>query len=402
MNHQSSHFYYLPPDTAKVIQKYVERCHNLALVLDKYVKRNVIDDPKQKGAWLRTCVQHNTIDGELAHSAYHRWLAMIKSRNATCFDAELEWRMVIGLGGETVLETDLTLHHLYGIPFIPGSALKGLTRAYVTVEEKKYFVPPADKPEAECKPSLEEKTDHLDIQRIFGSQDRAGTVIFFDALPLDGKAKFVVDIMNPHYPNYYNSLQSNNIEAPANNQSPNPIPFLTVTNTTFTVALAPRNPNEIQHQEDVKLVTEWLLRSLQKYGIGGKTSAGYGYFKDGIPPLVTPKSDNQAPSATQVSPAIVQTENWKRPSISHFREKQELQDCRVLAPTEMMLQQFPAAKVFLSYKEFPSNYVFIAIEEETPDMQAWKPKEMRACIFLREERRGDCLVLICRPKIKRK
>jgi len=59
---------------------------------------------------------------------------MMSAIEATCFDVSLDWRIVIGLGGESVLETDITLHHLYGIPFIPGSALKGLTRAYVTGE----------------------------------------------------------------------------------------------------------------------------------------------------------------------------------------------------------------------------------------------------------------------------
>jgi CRISPR-associated protein Cmr6 len=105
------------------------------------------------------------------------------------FTAMTAWRMVVGLGGETVLETDLTLHHLYGIPFIPGSALKGLTRAYVTGEVEEYK-------------SRKIEDDKSDIQRIFGTQKEAGSVIFFDAMPVNDKIKIDLDIMNVHYPKY--------------------------------------------------------------------------------------------------------------------------------------------------------------------------------------------------------
>jgi len=177
--------------------------------------------------------------------------------------------MVVGLGGETVLETDLTLHHLYGIPFIPGSALKGLTRSYVTTEVKGNQ---SDKIEK----------DNETVKRIFGSQEHAGTVIFFDAMPVNGETKIELDIMNPHYPDYYGKGQP-----PTNDQNPSPITFLTVANTTFMFALAPRNPKK--DQGDVEQVKTWLQEALAKYGIGGKTSAGYGYFKDVQDKIVSPQ-----------------------------------------------------------------------------------------------------------------
>src|SRR5207302_10163433 len=45
--------------------------------------------------------------------------------------AHVKGRMIIGLGDESVLETAITLHRTYGVPYIPGSALKGLAAAYV-------------------------------------------------------------------------------------------------------------------------------------------------------------------------------------------------------------------------------------------------------------------------------
>src|SRR6266567_7786170 len=253
--------YNLPAVTATLLNDYVNQCKNLSLILDKYPPETVVAETKNKGPWLQTLVQGNHLDIALTRAAYSRWHAMISAMQVTRFDATLDWRMVIGLGGESVLETDITLHHLYGIPFIPASALKGLTRAYVTGEIEGYKSDEIDK-------------DNEEIKRIFGSQEHAGTVIFFDAMPLDGKAGFVLDIMNPHYPEYYSGNKP-----PTNDQSPIPVTFLTVANTTFTFALAPRDAGKEQHVRDVEQVKVWLQEALQKYGVGGKTSAGYGYFK---------------------------------------------------------------------------------------------------------------------------
>src|SRR6266702_7738916 len=253
--------YNLPADTAVLVNDRIARCKNLALILDKYPPQHVVADTKNKGPWLQGLIKGDHIDAPLAQSAYNRWRSMMSAIEATCFDVSLDWRIVIGLGGESVLETDITLHHLYGIPFIPGSALKGLTRAYVTGEIDEH------------KSKRIDDDDEI-VNRIFGTQKGAGTVLFFDAMPLNGEVQFVVDIMNPHYPDYYGGTKP-----PTNDQSPIPVTFLTVTDTTFTFALAPRNSNDPEHKADVEKVKGWLREALQKYGVGGKTSAGYGYFK---------------------------------------------------------------------------------------------------------------------------
>ena len=265
--------YYLPFQTAERINAGYDRCKNLGLILDKYTPRRVLDkrdgDEKSNAArseWLKGFVSNNHIDPQLRQSVTQRWQAALTAMQAQQFTATTDWRMVVGLGGETVLETDLTLHHVYGIPFIPGSALKGLTRAYVTSEEKEY------KPKKSKKGNVEIEEDSAEVQRIFGTQEIAGSVIFFDALP-NGDVTIALDIMNAHYPKYYGEKQ-----LPTNNQNPNPITFLTVTNTTFLFGLAPRLPQDEKSRSDVALAKTWLQEALQKYGVGGKTSAGYGYF----------------------------------------------------------------------------------------------------------------------------
>ncbi len=271
--------YYLPSATTKHIELRVKSCKNLSLLLDKYIPIVALGNDKErgkKGIWLRDTLEENHVNTKLAEQAYQRWYALTSATGSTLFTAKTDWRMVVGLGGESVLETDLTLHSLYGMPYIPGSALKGLARAYVTQEKSAYYIAASDDTQ-KMVPSKDDEHDHEDIKRIFGTQEKAGTVIFFDAMPLNGNARFELDIMNPHYPDYYQTLQQDKPKPPTNDQSPIPIPFITVANTTFAFAVAAVNS---RHTNDVALVREWLQEALEKYGVGGKTSAGYGYFRD--------------------------------------------------------------------------------------------------------------------------
>jgi len=370
--------YNLPANTAVLVNDHIARCKNLALILNKYPPQVVVEETKNKGPWLQDLVKGSHIDTALTRSAYNRWHTMMSATGAILFNAVLDWRMVIGLGGESVLETDITLHHLYGIPFIPGSALKGLTRAYITGEIEGYKSNKID-------------SDNEEVKRIFGSQEHAGTVLFFDAMPLNGEVQFVVDIMNPHYPDYYGGTKP-----PTNDQSPIPVTFLTVTNTTFTFALTPRDAGKEQHVRDVEQVKVWLQEALQKYGVGGKTSAGYGYFKKELPSI---KPTQLEKTQEPISQAPSRPLERIRPALPQFRVGQEITGA-VVAPTDDLRRKAPAdARAFLRYQSFATTDVLIVVNAE--EAQNWKPGETRICVFVREEERNGCTVLICQPRPKR-
>ena len=118
----------------------------------------------------------------------------------------LDWRMAHGLGHENVYETAITLHHIYGIPYIPASSLKGVVRSWIiTTAFEKNEVNQIDLAKAEQR-ALQDKT----FCDIFGCDDksyyqeaRKGQVLFFDAFPLN-PPQIKVDVMNPHYGPYYN------------------------------------------------------------------------------------------------------------------------------------------------------------------------------------------------------
>ncbi len=360
--------YYLPYDTVRFLEMYrdaLQRCDNLGLFLHKYAPAFVIGANDKKSEWLlkefpNTPVQKviaKHIDFALLEHARQRWLTMTKAANAHYMQGVLAWRMVVGLGGNAVLETDLTLHHLYGIPYIPGSALKGLTRSYVTTELAEYR-------------SKKIETDHPTIKRIFGTQKEGGTVIFFDALP-KGRIAFSVDIMNAHYPDYYA-----NEKAPTNDQQPIPVTFLTVEHTAFEFAVAPRTPKNIEHDKDAQIAIAWLQAAMDYYGVGGKTNAGYGYFGE-MKPVEYSKPKIVLPSAG----------------------KELLQEVRVLKDTTELQHRFQLedASALLQYKEYKPTDIILVIGPDYPEARNWNKNEQRRCQVERIESREDGYVVYCKP-----
>ncbi len=254
-----------------------------------------------------------------------------------------------------------------------------MTRAYVAGEKS---TPPSTKIE----------DDDEQIKQIFGTQDNAGTVIFFDAMPLNGQVVFELDIMNPHYPKYYGEKA-----LPTNDQDPNPITFLTVANSAFTFALAPRNPNNDNHKSHVELVKGWLQEALQKYGVGGKTSAGYGYFKKF-------ESQSRLPENAYASKENMPlaSEPYERPNIPVFREGQKITGV-VIDPKkdQEVIKRLESGEAIacLKYKdrEFSTKKLLILIPLEYSEAKNWSAGNMRNCFFIREEVQGSCTLLICKP-----
>jgi CRISPR-associated protein Cmr6 len=180
-----------------------------------------------------------------------------QTTGASRFSASIAWRFVTGLGQKGPLEIGFTFHRLYGIPIIPGSGFKGLAASYAELAAGK-------------------KPDDSEYVLVFGDQDHAGHAIFFDAIPSEPPA-LEIDIMNVHYPRYYENPKEN---PPAAWEKPNPIFFLTVgKHSIFQFAIGSRGPNADDRKKAQNLAKLWLQSALEQMGAGGKTSAGYGVFE---------------------------------------------------------------------------------------------------------------------------
>ncbi len=172
------------------------------------------------------------------------WQATLSEFGVKLFSAQTSGRVVAGLGNESVLETAISIHRTYGVPYIPGSALKGLASSYAHQRLQGW-----------------DKT--TEAHRIlFGDTTSAGYVTFWDALPISYYLH--PDIMTVHHGEYYSSGK----ESPADWDDPNPIPFISASGS-FLIALS--GPDDW-----IKVAHGILKLALAEYGIGAKTSSGYG------------------------------------------------------------------------------------------------------------------------------
>jgi CRISPR-associated protein Cmr6 len=179
-------------------------------------------------------------------------------------------RFATGLGREHPIENGFVWHPSLGVPYLPGSAVKGLVRAWVEGGWSGETIDPATFHQV-FGSDYRRGSGQDDAQR--GLAPQMGAVIFFDALPA-APVQLKADVMTPHYGDYYEKGAM-----PGDWLSPNPIPFLTVAfGQSFQFALAPNATSE-QNKRDCALAAQWLESALIWMGAGAKTAVGYGRFE---------------------------------------------------------------------------------------------------------------------------
>ena len=207
--------------------------------------------------------------------------------NAGCkiisYQAKLKSPLITGIGQTHPNEIGMVFDHTMGIPFIPASSVKGIVRFAHMLElirsrNRSYI--DSDK---DGEYIIESDLQTL-IPDIFGGDSDIiknekkktkkwrGKVIFLDAYP-DNVPDLHVDIMNPHYGQYYSDDE--NKTPPADYLDPTPIKFLTVKpGTVFTFrALAPKDSDFIEPAKTA------FQKALEDEGVGAKTAVGYGRFE---------------------------------------------------------------------------------------------------------------------------
>lgn len=222
----------------------------------------------------------------LAFARRADWLGALA--HPACLPFELRTpphqRLVTGLGGASPLETGLTLHHTYGVPVLPGSALKGLANHYWQHVAYATGSDPA-----------------IVTNAMFGGTDDAGYVCFHDAwiVPdsLTSKHEGLHhDVMTPHHGDYYAGAAygTGELMPPTDFDDPSPISFLSVRGR-FHFALTCEDHSDAGGALLARAKT-LLIRALADWGIGGKTSSGYGRL-EGEGALSAPMSSASNPTA---------------------------------------------------------------------------------------------------------
>lgn len=284
-----------------------------------------VPDERRK-EWLRALAR--TRVSEDYEVAYERWVASLKSEDSCLAEAEMAARLLVGHGNPSPTEVGLTVHHTWGVPVIPGSALKGLLNHYVdavygpTVTGIHPMDPDYPAEERERAPyrgvtwagsriehgpgevhralfgAPRAKSDELFAE--LGAGETAGLVVFHDALFVPGRSgdqPFATDVLTVHQKDYYDREGRS---VPNDYQDPVPVGFLTVRpKTRFLVALS--GPAAW-----TRLAMDLLRDALVEWGVGGKTTSGYGHVRregwQPIWPTEETSAQGTAGAASQATP----------------------------------------------------------------------------------------------------
>lgn len=188
-------------------------------------------------------------------AAYARWRRAVgDDARFSRTELEVDGRLYIGLVRDNPLETGVAVNHTYGMPLIPGSSIKGVVRAA----------------------AMRWLKDRADANAfLFGrggegpDETEAGGVVFHDAwwVP-EGEGKpFVPEVVTPHHRDYYNlgSAHATDFDDPV------PAPQIAVRGRFLFVVEGEGGWRE--------LAMRLLTLALTECGVGGKTTSGYGRFR---------------------------------------------------------------------------------------------------------------------------
>lgn len=202
-----------------------------------------------------------------------------------------------GLGNEHPLENGFAFLNPYGLPYLPGSGIKGVLRqaarelasgewgdAQGWTQDKIHLL--------EHKGDKSIELSALDVlfglESGDGDQDHVrGVLSFWDAIPQIPGDSLAADVMTPHQNHYYqktNSPKSGSSTSPHDSGQPNPISFLTLppgTGFAFHVQcdlarLKLMAPDMAHDQRWKALLTVAFEHTFEWLGFGAKTAVGYG------------------------------------------------------------------------------------------------------------------------------
>jgi CRISPR-associated protein Cmr6 len=237
-----------------------------------------------------------------------------------------------GLGNEHPLENGFAFLNPYGLPYLPGSGVKGVVQQAACELASGDWGETRGWNRDDSYPlkigKKEIRLSLLDV--LFGrktpsgeSEHVRGALSFWDVVPQIAGERLVVEVMTPHQTHYYQ-----NGENPHESKSPTPINFLTVppkSRFTFHVQcdrahlrrVAPALAEEDRWKEMVEAA---FAHAFQWLGLGAKTAVGYGAFALATGPVGIGGRTSETGSAEKLSalkPEMPGETEWDRARLQY-------------------------------------------------------------------------------------
>lgn len=239
-----------------------------------------------------------------------RYAKLTQAHSRECIEAVSVSPFATGLGWEHPNENGFAFLHPYGLPYLAASGIKGVLRraAMDLIDVGNTGAPPwsTDAFSALFGPEPEINDD-----------SKQGALRFFDVIPDIAKHKMAVDIMNPHYGDYYQGKSS-----PHDAGQPKPIFFLVVppgSQFTFVVDCPAeyRLPDELKKHWRV-LIRNAFMHAFDWLGFGAKTAVGYGAFS------IDARDRNHSGQVINKPARTTATATWTSAALSWNKGSQQL------------------------------------------------------------------------------
>jgi CRISPR-associated protein Cmr6 len=231
-----------------------------------------------KASALKQSCKLTDHDKQVMHALRKRQAALadpfLNAENLLAVEAKAIAPFTTGLGNEHPLENGFAFLNPYGLPYLPGSGVKGVLRqaarelASGDWGEKHGWTPEA-------------------MDALFGKAPREGSdeghqrgaLTCWDVIPQLAGDTLQVEVMTPHQTHYYQQDKT-----PHDSGSPNPITFLTVppgSSFTFHIQcdepfLQRLLPELVREHRWQALLNAALTHAFDWLGFGAKTAVGYG------------------------------------------------------------------------------------------------------------------------------
>lgn len=262
-------------------------------------------------------------------AAFLRWKTSLSHERTVLAEVRTTSRLLVGHGISSGVESGIELHPTYGVPWIPGSSLKGVLNHYMSEEiatltdveawkgvEYDEKGSPAGPP-GRYHGTLFGAPAFRDAVLADGSRGdleaRRSAVVFEDAwlIPDEGMSTPLIrDVLTPHQMAYYTDRADS--DGPIDWDQPNPVSFLTVRpGARFLIGISVREGVEQASRAVANMAMKHLCDALAFRGIGAKTRAGYGRLVQDNPTpgsTGTQRGSTAAASARDVRPTAPSSE----------------------------------------------------------------------------------------------
>ncbi|MHB1573446.1 MAG: type III-B CRISPR module RAMP protein Cmr6 [Acidithiobacillus sp.] len=322
-------------------------------------------------------------------------------RDILRFDGISSAPFTTGLGNEHPLENGFAFLNPYGLPYLPGSGIKGVLRQSVRElargewgdtqgwsDEKVYTI------------TVGKETVQLSIiDALFGLESGDGDTLhvrgalsFWDVIPQIRGHELLVEIMTPHQSHYYqqsSDRRAGESMSPHDSGLPNPITFLTVpprSDFTFwmdcdTTRLQAIAPDLVQNGCWREVMQTALAHAFEWLGFGAKTAVGYGAMNRNVEMetrLAQKRQDaEKAALRAQMTPA--------RQSIESFVEYMQARHTALLGKPTKIGAEYNSAKDLAETARNDASWTPEEKRDAAAAISEWLPKVVQ--VDIKEQRK---------------